>query len=285
MTGTDLSMIFLSSLVWFAAAFLAVRWCGPVWDAISQRRIQRLIPRLQALGLNEAQIAVGLRWWGITLLVTFVTLAIALRMLPVAIGATLLVFIAPRYVLDRLIERRQIKLRDQLVRAATGVANACRAGLSLPQAMEKVALETAPPLSRELRRIVRDYKAGRPLPQAIREVQYRLALEPFNIFASTIIVALEKGGNVTYALERISSGLQEMQRLERKLEADSASGRRLATLLAIFPVAFLLLFTLLDPVATGRMYTTLPGNLVLVTIGLIVYVAAKWCQSILDLDF
>ena len=76
-----------------------------------------------------------------------------------------------------------------------------------------------------------------------------------------------------------------MQRLERKLEADSASGRKLAPLLALFPLFFLGLFTLMDPVSMNLLYTTLIGNLVLLLVGFIVFVAFKWCMFILNKDF
>ena len=285
MSGFHPGYALLSCLLAFAAAILAAFWIRPAWDAFAQKRIEDVTPRLRALGLDEEQVSVWLRWWGVAMFGTFFLIGVIMQMFPVALGALLVIFVAPRFMLDRMIESRQIKLRDQLVRACVGVANACRAGLSLPQGIEKVAEDTPAPLKSELKRIVRDYKAGRPLQQAIREVQKRLDLESFSIFASSINVSLEKGGNVTFALERISSGLQEMQRLERKLEADSASGRRLATVLALFPIGFLILFTVLDPVATGRLYNTLIGNIVLLVIGGIVYFSARWCASILDLDF
>jgi tight adherence protein B len=285
MSGVAPLLILVSSVLAFGAAFLAAQWIGPAWDAISQRHIADISPRLKALNVDESEVGTWLRWWGVAMFAAFFFLAVILGMPPVAIGAVLLILVAPRYVLDRMIKNRQIKLRDQLVRATIGVANGCRAGLGLPQSIEKVAQETPAPLAGELKRIVRDYRAGRPLQDAIREVQHRLDLEAFNVFASSVVVALEKGGNITFALERISHGLQEMQRLERKLEADSAAGRKLATVLSAFPILFLALFTLMDPVATGFLYTTLIGQLVLVAIGLLVFIAARWCMAILNLDF
>ena len=76
-----------------------------------------------------------------------------------------------------------------------------------------------------------------------------------------------------------------MQRLERKLEADTASGRKLALMLSLFPLFFLGLFTLMDPVSMNLLYTTLLGNLVLCVVGFIVFIAFRWCLAILDLDF
>ena len=239
----------------------------------------------EALDMDQRQVASWLRWWGLSMFATFFILAVALAMPPVAVGATLLVFMAPRYLLDQLIRRRQIRLRDQLVRASSGVANGCRAGLSLAQSLEKVAEDTPEPMSREFRRVVRNFKAGRPLGEALREVEQRLKLESFTLFASAVNVALERGGRVTFALDRISAGLLESQRLERKLEADSAAGRKLALVLSVFPIGFLAMFSLLDPHSTGYLYSTPEGHFILLGIGVLVFLAARWCMAILRIDF
>jgi tight adherence protein B len=111
-----------------------------------------------------------------------------------------------------------------------------------------------------------------------------LDLESFTVFASSVIVSLEQGGNIAAALEDISKGLQEMQRLEMKLESDTASGRLLAIILSSFPVCFLILFSILDPASMNLLYGTLIGNLVLVLVGAIVFISFKWCMAILDVD-
>ncbi|MGE0755660.1 MAG: type II secretion system F family protein [Pirellulaceae bacterium] len=277
--------ILLTSGLAFAAAVLGARWLGPAWDAFAQRHINDISPRLRALGLDDTNVSGWLRWWGVAMFATFLFVGVILQMLPVAVGATLLVFVAPRLILDRMIAQRQIKLRDQLVRATVGIANGCRAGLSLLQSIEKAAQESPPPLADELTRIVRYCRGGIRIQDALRETQLRLDLEAFTVFASAAIVSVEQGGNLTLALEKISEGLQEMQRLERKLEADSASGRKLALVLGVFPIFFLAGFTLLDPVSMGLLYSTFVGNVILCLVGCIVFGAFKWCQAILNLDF
>jgi Flp pilus assembly protein TadB len=235
--------------------------------------------------MDETRVSSWLRWWGVAMFGAFFVIGVILQMFPVGLGAAMAVFVAPRLMLDHMIAQRQMKLRDQLVRATVGIANGCRAGMSLAQSIEKVSTEAPRPLADELVRIVRHCKAGVRIQEVLRETQQRLDLEAFTVFASAAIVSLEQGGNITLALEKISEGLQEMQRLERKLEADSASGRKLATVLGLFPVFFLALFSLLDPVSTGLLYTTFIGNLILCLVGFIVFIAFKWCRAILDLDF
>jgi tight adherence protein B len=274
----------LPSFLVFATVMMTSLWLGPAWDVIAQRHIKDILPRLNALGMDEESVSGWMRWWGIAMFGAFLLFGVIFQMIPVGLGMVFVIFVSPRFILDWLIEIRQTKLRDQLVRASMGVANSCRAGLSLAQAFEKVAAETPYPLSNELIRIVRYYKGGSRIQDALREVQKRLNLESFTVFSSSVIVSLEQGGNIATALEEISKGLQEMQRLERKLESDTASGRMLAIILSSFPIFFLGLFTLLDPASMNLLYSTLIGNLVLVVVGGIVFISFKWCMAILDVD-
>lgn len=278
-------LITLSSVLVCGTVYLAAVWLGPAWDNYSRSYIADLRPRLVALGMDEEAISKALRWWGVAMFASAIFFGVMLAMPPVALGVTYLVFVAPRFILDSRIQRQRVLLRDQMVRASAALANSSRAGLSLQQGLQSVAEDTPPPLRTELKRVVHDYNSGRPLPAALREVEQRLNLEAVTLFCSAILVCLERGGRVTFALDRISSGLQEMQRLERKLEADTAAGRKLATMLGMFPFFFLAMFALLDPVATWFLFETLLGQFVLLGIGATVYAAVRWCMAILDLDF
>src|SRR5205085_687207 len=141
------------------------------------------------------------------------------------------VYVAPRYVLEFVIARRRSLLRDQMVGASTAMANAARAGLALGQALESISKETPAPLANEFRRIIQEYERGRPLPDALRDAKERLELDGFTLFTSSLLTCLDRGGRITEALDRISKSLQESQRLERKLEADTATGRKVVIIL------------------------------------------------------
>lgn len=274
-----------SSLLVCATVFLTAVWVGPAWDAYARSYISDLRPRLTALGMDNAAVGRSLRWWGVALFATVLLFGVIGGMPPVALGLAYLVFISPRYILDHLINQRRTLLRDQMVRASAALANSSRAGLSLQQGLQAVAKDTPKPLQNELKRIVHDYESGRPLADALREVERRLNLEAFTMFCSAILICLERGGRVTFALDRISEGLQEMQRLERKMEADTAAGRKLATMLGMFPFFFLIMFAVLDPVSTWFLFETILGQMILLVVGVIVFFAVRWCMNILDVDF
>lgn len=214
----------------------------------------------------------------------FVVLVIVLRMFPLVLPVLYLIYIAPRIWLQWRIRSQQIQLRDQLVSATVALANTSRAGMSLAQGFESVSQETPQPLAREFTRIVRDHKRGLPLPRAINATKERLKLDSFTLLSAAVLTCLERGGRVTEALDRISRSLQENQRIERKIESETASGRKVVRILAIFPLFFLLLFLAIYPQGTMTLFTTFVGQIVLAFVIVLVYLSVRWSNKILAMD-
>ena len=268
----------------FASVATLALFLGPAWDEFTTRFIKDLRPQLNALGIEETYVLSMMRLWGLMLAAILFIGGVLLGKIILAIGVFLFVVSMPRLILDSMIERRKAKIRDQLVSATVGLANTTRAGLTLAQGFANIAPDVPEPLGNEFRRVVRSFESGQPLAQAIREVKNRLDLEAFSVFASSILVALEQGGQISLALDKISMGLAEIQRLEQKIESSSAGGKRLALVLAMFPPGFLVGFYLLDPSSVGLMFDLVIGQFVLLVIGFIVYVAVRWSMYIMKFD-
>ena len=280
---SDVAML-LGSTSTGLAVFLGAIWLVPVWDAVAARQVADLGPRMHELNLDQSRLPRYLRWWGLGMLAAFLIVALVLRWYLLAPGAVYLVYILPRSILQARIAQRRTLLRDQLVSCSVALANATRAGLSLAQGIESISKETPEPLAHELRRVSREYNHGRPLGDAIRDLKTQLNQEGFTLLASALLTCLERGGKVTEALERISKSLQENQRLERKLDADTASGRKVVLILGAFPILFLLGFYALDPDGTSILFSTIVGQLVLVSVAVLVYASVQWAKRILGVD-
>lgn len=267
-----------------AAGLLAGLSIGGVWDDASRRYLADLYPMLESLSIDPTKYRTYLRWWGVCLISCLLILGFALNMFPIAIAVMLLVFFAPRWILKAVIARRRQLLRDQMVGGSIALANASRAGLSLAQGLQSVCSETPQPLAAELQKIVNEYEHGRPLVGAIKDAKERLNLDSFTLFASAIQVSLERGGRVTEALERISNSLQENQRVERQLEAETASGRRVVWILGVFPFLFLAGFFFLHPSGTLLVFETLIGQFVLLAVIGLTFVSVWWSNRILSIE-
>lgn len=284
MQPADWFMLVLGSGLTLASVALFAWRVTPLWDGFAAGRMGELQERFEQLSMDGKLLAIALRLWGIALLVGSILLWTALRSPPLACVYAGLVYVAPRIIMDYLIRRQSQLLRAQLVPAALGVGNAVKAGLSLAQSLQTISEETPQPLAGVLRRIVFEFERGRPLKEAMENVRDRLKLEPFSLFSLAIETSIERGGRVNEALERISSSLQEQQRLERKLDAATSAGQQVVLVLALFPLAFLGMFYSMDPGTTSLLFTTWTGQFVLVAVIGLVYVGVRWALQILRLE-
>lgn len=270
----------LASLTVAAAVTTLALFLPAAWDTLTRRYLDDLSVGLRNLGINDADLPRYMRWWGLSLVAVGVVLAVVVGSIALAIIVGYLIYLAPRLLLARRLREQRTLLRDQLVTGCQMLANATRAGLSFADGLAQLADEIPAPLGREIRRVVSEYGAGLPLATALRNAQERIQLESFTIFTCALLVTLEQGGVITDALERISVSLQENQRLERKLEADTAMGRHAVTVLAIFPVVFLGGTALMDPEGVGGLFTSVFGQVVLLVVFVMILAAVRWAVQI-----
>ena len=190
----------------------------------------------------------------------------------------------PWYLLRRMAERRRLKIEDQLAGSMTTLAGAIRAGLSLAQALEILAEQSPSPIRLEFQHMVGQYSMGKTLQETLLEAKQRLQSENFSMFAAAMLASRESGGKLNETVERIADSVREFQRLERKIESETAQARKSALYMAIAPPVILLVYYFVDPVNTGRLFSTLPGQIMLSVAILLNVSAWLWSRSILAAD-
>lgn len=281
MTSFDSLRTALSSLAVLVAVLLGSIPLLQLWDMILQRRFSSPVARYRQLGMSEPLLREGLRWWSLLLIGGLFTLLIVLGAWPLAIAWAVVVGTAPEHVLQFAIRHRSLHLESQLVTACTGLANALRAGMSIPQGLRSVADDTPRPLGKELERIVYQTEHGRPVGDVLAAMRRRLQLEPFTLFCLALEVSDERGGPVNQVLKRLSAAMQEWLRLRRKLEGDTSAGRYAILIMGLCPAAFILLFLAVGMTQTLKLFTDLYGQMVLTAIILLIWAGVRWAMTIM----
>ncbi|RMG38664.1 MAG: hypothetical protein D6725_06760 [Planctomycetota bacterium] len=189
----------------------------------------------------------------------------------------------PWYAIRRLAERRRQQIEDQLADAMVSLSSAIRAGLSLAQALEILAQQSPYPLRYEFRQIVNEYRMGKPLEVCLDEARRRLRSENFALFAAAMQASRASGGKLNETVERIAHSVRELQRLERKILAETAQARSAAFYMAITPFAILAIYYfVVDQQNTVRLFTTFLGQMMLATAALLNLIAYLWARRILN---
>lgn len=243
------------------------------------------VVQLKRLRMSSRHVRASLAvWWSILLgMLLTLWLVFDLPILGLIICAMLAVM--PWYLVRRWAWQRRMLLEDQMADAMVSLASAIKAGLSLAQALEILAEQSPRPISQEFQQIIGEYQLGKTLERCLEEARARLRSENFALFAAAMQASRESGGKLNETVERIAISVREMQRLERKIQADTAQARASAVYMAMVPFAILALYYfILDPENTERLFTTVIGQIFL-SVALILNVAAYlWARKILHPD-
>jgi tight adherence protein B len=190
----------------------------------------------------------------------------------------------PWYILRRMAQRRKEQIEDQLAGSMTTLSGAVRAGLSLAQALEILADQSPRPIRWEFQQIIGEYKMGKTLEQTLTEAKERLRSENFSMFAAAMLASRESGGRLNETVERIAQSVLEFQRLARKIDSETAQARKSALYMALAPPLVLLVYYFVDPINTARLFTTVPGQIMVSVAVILNVIAYLWARKILSPD-
>lgn len=258
-------LIFLSIVSGLGAILLGVRELFGARPASvangGQFRLQRL-PRLEQGGqpgpiarfdrwFARVVLESGLAWdttsAGLLLVLSGMVLGGALFLWaeqPLAAGWGLLVgSLLPLGYFVRKQRQRRKQLQEQLPLALDMMARGVRAGQSLDQAFDLLGKHGPEPLATEFRRSSQHLEMGLSMPAAMRSFLERVRLDDARIFATTLAVHRETGGNVAQALERLAVVVRDRLSYRRQLRVATGAGRISAILVgAVAPLVFLFFF-------------------------------------------
>ncbi len=240
--------------------------------------------KLRQLHVSTKNLRRQIVLWSMFLAAVFFGLWLGLDNLVFGVLLTLLLSCGPWYVLRRMAETRRLKIEDQLADAMVTLSSAVKAGLSLAQALAILAEQCPKPISTEFKRIMGEYELGKPMERCLDEAKARLKSENFALFAAAIQASRQSGGRLNETIDRIARSVLELQRLERKIQSETAQARKAAVYMALAPLLILIVYYFVDTVNTMRLFTTVPGQILLAISFILNLAAYVWARFILHPD-
>ena len=240
--------------------------------------------KLRRLQISTRYLRTGLIAWSISLLILFLSFTLLAGSLSFALLGTILLFCGPWWILRHKAQQRRDHIEDQLADSMVSLSSAIRAGLSLPQAMEMLADNSPQPIKSEFGYIITDYEMGKPLDRALEEAKERLRSENFALFAAALLASRDSGGRLNETVDRISHSVRELQRLERKVQSDTAMARKSAVYMALTPLFILVAYYFVDSQAVANIFVTTIGQILLTTAITLNIIAYFWARHILNPD-
>jgi tight adherence protein C len=173
-------------------------------------------------------------------------------------------FILPRFVLNRLIASRQLRITWGLADALDLMVITMEAGLGLNAAMLKVCEELKdvhPDISKEFELANLEIRVGRERSEALRNLADRSGVEDLNSLVGMLIQADRFGTSIARAVRVYSDSLRTKRRQRAEQAAQKAAFKLLLPLGALlFPTMFIVilgpaLLNIADMLGGGATYS------------------------------
>jgi len=188
-------------------------------------------------------------------------------------------------LLIRFYRRRRIrKFNVQLVDALQAMANAFKAGLTFPQAIEHISREAMSPLGQEFGLFVKEVKLGVPLEEALINMGKRVGSEDLDLVVVSTNIARQLGGNMAEMFETISATIRERFRLEGKIDAITSQGRMQGWIVSALPIALGVALNYMRPDLMEPMLDHWFGMVLIAAIALMEFLGILIIRKIVAID-
>ena len=154
-------------------------------------------------------------------------------------------YLAPGLVIDRLIAKRRLQIRNGLPDVLDLLIVCLEAGNSLDQAVVKASDELAlayPALAEELRTLTTETRAGKPRLEAFRNLAQRTKVDDVRSLVAMLVQTDRFGTSVSQALRTLADGMRAKRRQAAE-EAANKVGVKLVfpLVLCLFPAFFIVI--------------------------------------------
>jgi len=175
------------------------------------------------------------------------------------VSVTAFGFFLPRFVLKRLIQNRQMRIKLALPDALDLTVICVEAGLALDQAMMRVGQDlhhAHPELSEEFHLVNLEMRAGKPRAEALRNLVERTGVDDIRSLVGTLIQTDRFGTSVAQAL-RVHSDSLRTERRQRAEEQAAKTTIKMVVPLVLFVLPSII-FVTLGPAVIQLIRTLMP---------------------------
>lgn len=197
---------------------------------------------------------------------------IILRNLPLAVILGAVGYFLPLIWIAILRAKRIQAFNDQILDTLIMIANGLKAGYSFLQALEMVSRESVPPMSKELKRVLKENSLGLNLEDTLVALNKRVESEDWDLVTTVVLIQRQVGGNLAEVLEKIGKTIRERMRIKGDIATKTAQAKVSGMLVAALPFGLGAMIYVLNPEFMSKLFTFQMGwfkGWFLVVVGLI----------------
>lgn len=152
---------------------------------------------------------------------------------------------------------------QQLVDALGISARALRAGLPLMGSFQLISEEIDDPIGSIFFQICHEQLLGLDMKDSIRKVAKTVPSAELKLFATSVAIQLQSGGNLADLMDSLASVIRARMRLNRRVRVLTAQTQFSKRILIAMPILLFLLLNIISPEYMQTFYTTTAGRYML----------------------
>ncbi|MET3119963.1 tight adherence protein B [Undibacterium sp. GrIS 1.8] len=199
-------------------------------------------------------------------------------------GCVIVAFVAPRYVLRYVAEKRLRLFEQQLPDALLMITGALRAGASLPIAIDSVASEGKPPISQEFDLLLREIRLGVDFGVALEAMEKRVPLQDLALVVAGMALSRDIGANLAETLDAIAKTIRTKLQMEGKIRSLTAQGKMQGIVMAGLPVFLIFILNFMEPAAMAPLFNTWYGWVTMAVIVITISIGYHFIRKITNID-
>jgi len=143
--------------------------------------------------------------------------------------------LVPRILLNYYVRKRRKTFELQFVQGLDFLSSSMKAGLSFVQALESLVENSTAPLSQEFDLLLREYRIGIRLNEALQNLARRVQSEEVNLMVFSAIITRELGGDVSEIFDHLADVIRSRLRVIERVDTLTAQGRLQAMVCGTIP--------------------------------------------------
>ena len=211
----------------------------------------------------------------VAIFIFFITLISTGFNLVISLALGIVGILVPRIVLNVYQKKRRKLFETQFVEGLDYLSSSVKAGLSLIQSMESLVENMAPPLSQEFDLLLREYRIGIPLNEALENFGRRLDSEELNLMVFSVIITRELGGDISEIFEHLAQVIRSRHKVLERVDTLTAQGRLQAIVCGAIPFILYGLLFFWQPDFIMPLFETFAGK-VSIYVVILFQIAVIW---------
>ncbi|MBI3037604.1 type II secretion system F family protein [bacterium] len=156
--------------------------------------------------------------------------------------------------------KRVAAFNGQILDTLIMLANGMKAGYSFLQAMEMVAREAPPPMSSELKRVLKENSLGLNLEDCLNALNERVESEDWDLVTTVVLIQRQVGGNLAEILDKIGFTIRQRMKIKGDIQTKTAQAKVSGLLVGVLPFGIGIMIYLLNPEFIMSLFTFKRGG-------------------------